>query len=79
MKHNCPICGKTVFKEYSSFEICEYCGWEDDVIQNSNPNYSGGANTLSLNDYKSRYQEIILKIRIITGVSNKLTIKYVKV
>lgn len=59
--HKCPVCGKYEFECENSFDICPYCGWEDDGIQTAEPNYSGGANHLCLNDYKKQYQEIIKK------------------
>ncbi len=57
--HMCPICGKYEFEGDGSFDICIYCGWEDDNVQTANPNYSGGANELSLNKYKKQYEEKI--------------------
>jgi hypothetical protein len=38
------------------FEICPLCGWEDDDIQNDDPDYAGGANKLSLNDYRAQWE-----------------------
>ena len=55
----CPICGKCKFRDESTFDICPYCGWEDDGVQNDNPNYAGGANELSLIEYKKQYEEKI--------------------
>lgn len=57
--HKCPICGKYEFSDNGSFDICPYCGWEDDDIQLEDPNYEGGANDFSLNKYKEQYQKII--------------------
>ena len=50
----CPVCGKFSFSMHNNHEICKYCGWE-------NENYydCGGANELSLNDSKKRYQDAI--------------------
>lgn len=59
IKHMCPICGKTEFSDENSFEICDYCGWEDDGLQEDCPNEWGGANELSKNDYAKLYQETI--------------------
>ena len=59
IKHKCPICGKTEFSSESSFEICDYCGWEDDGLQEYEPNYWGGANELSKEDYIKLYNETI--------------------
>lgn len=57
--HFCPVCGKYEFDDDNSFDICPFCGWEDDSIQLNNPNYSGGANTYSLNMYKEQYLKLI--------------------
>ncbi len=50
----CPVCQKTVFEHMYSYEICRYCGWEND-------NYfeEGGANGLSFEEYKKRYQQYL--------------------
>ena len=50
----CPVCGKTKFKQEHDYDICKYCGWEND-------NYfeAGGANVLSLADYQKRYEGYI--------------------
>ena len=53
----CPVCGNLTFnsKDYL-YEICEECFWEYDSIQVDAPNYSGGANHKSLNEYKKVYE-----------------------
>ena len=43
--------------EYSSYEICRVCGWEDDGIQGDDLNYAGGANKLSLNEYRKQFDQ----------------------
>lgn len=58
-KHLCPVCGKTIFSEKASYEICEYCGWEDDTIQEEYPDVDFGANGHSLNKYKAEYLQRI--------------------
>lgn len=53
--YKCKCCGiGDIVEEY---DICHYCGWEDDGIQNYNPDYMGGANHMSLNQYKKFWQE----------------------
>ena len=47
----CPVCGKTEFQKECDYDICKYCGWENNDFFEE-----GGANTLSLVDYKNRYQ-----------------------
>lgn len=50
----CKCCGCLTI-EYS-FDICPICGWEQDDIQELDPEYKGGANgDLSLNEAKENY------------------------
>jgi len=45
----CPCCGYLAFSGApGSYEICQVCGWEDDLVQLRDPHYRGGANTPSL-------------------------------
>jgi predicted RNA-binding Zn-ribbon protein involved in translation (DUF1610 family) len=53
----CPCCGKDTIVEKGSYEICQFCGWEDDPVQSGDPDYAGGANKLSLNQYRKNYRE----------------------
>ena len=54
--HKCPVCGKTEFPYVGSFEVCDECGWEDDPIQEEFPDEDGGANEMSLNEFKAKYE-----------------------
>lgn len=50
----CPVCGKTRFGQSCDYGICKFCGWENDG------NFDGGgANELSLADYKIRYRKFV--------------------
>ena len=40
-----------------SYEICPVCGWEDDKAQYKDPTLKGGANRLSLKEYKEQYEK----------------------
>ena len=53
----CPCCGFLTLSEpgTGSFEICEVCGWEDDDLQAKNPQFSGGANPMSLKEAKKNF------------------------
>jgi anaerobic ribonucleoside-triphosphate reductase len=51
----CACCGFLTLPEDSLFEICPICGWQDDPVQNDDPDYSGGANSQSLNAYKIQW------------------------
>ena len=54
----CPVCGKYTFQSGpGSYEICPICGWENDKAQYKNPTLEGGANKLSLKEYKERYEK----------------------
>lgn len=49
----CPICGQYEFEE--DFDTCTVCGWQYDRVQYNDPDYWGGANDLSINDYKKAW------------------------
>ncbi|MCC8014659.1 MAG: hypothetical protein LIO87_05640 [Eubacterium sp.] len=55
-KHKCPVCGKTEFESYNSYDICDVCGWEDDGFQEEYPDEPECANEYSLNEYRKKYQ-----------------------
>jgi hypothetical protein len=42
--------------ERDGYEICEACGWEDDGVQNREPEFAGGANQMSLNEARAYWQ-----------------------
>lgn len=50
----CACCGKG---KVDSYEICDVCGWQNDIVQNKDPGYKGGANDMSLNEAKKAYAE----------------------
>lgn len=50
----CPCCGQT---DVDEFDICEVCGWENDLVQLDDPDYSGGANEMSLNEARAAFRE----------------------
>ena len=53
--HMCPVCGKFEFPTHGSFDICEVCGWEDDYVQEQDPEF-GGANWEGLKGYRALYK-----------------------
>ena len=57
-RHPCPVCGRTMFEEYDSYDICMVCGWEDDAMQEEFPDEGGGPNA-SLIECRRRYREKI--------------------
>ena len=50
-KFNCAVCESIV--EPENFGLCDVCGWEEDIVQEENPDYRGGANPDSLNERKA--------------------------
>lgn len=52
----CDCCGSKVIGERGNFEICPICGWEDDSAQASDPDLTGGANDMSLNDARATWK-----------------------
>ena len=55
--HACPCCGAKVFEDIGEYEICDICGWEDDPLQREDHDDDLGANTLSLNQYRSEWEQ----------------------
>lgn len=53
--YKCKICGQ--YEIEFPHDICKCCGWEDDDLQNDEPDYKGGANQMSLNQYKKFWEE----------------------
>ena len=51
----CKVCGLGDI-EYDN-DFCKVCGWEADTIQEENPNYVGGANIMTFNQYKKFWIE----------------------
>ncbi|MDY2965187.1 MAG: CPCC family cysteine-rich protein [Megasphaera massiliensis] len=56
-KHTCPVCGKYQFETWNDMDICDVCDWCNDGVQESEPDYRGGANRMSLNEAKKAYKE----------------------
>ena len=52
----CPCCGEGMV--YDVYDICGVCGWEDDLVQNEDPTFPGGANKLCLLDYRAEFLEL---------------------
>lgn len=50
----CACCGKGIV---DSYEICDVCGWQNDIVQNKHPDYKGGANYMSLNEAKKAFAD----------------------
>ena len=59
-KYRCPCCGYLTLDEEppGTFDICQVCFWEDDNVQYKNPDYRGGANTVSLNEARATFKRI---------------------
>ncbi|MDR2528688.1 MAG: hypothetical protein LBD04_06695 [Synergistaceae bacterium] len=55
--HKCPVCERYVFPTGNSHEICEVCRWQDCGICESDPDYRGGPNDMSLNQAREAYRK----------------------
>ncbi len=69
-RKRCLCCGYKTIDAELQFEICPVCFWQDDDIQNKNPDYSGGANAPSLNQARDNFKKF--------GAVEKRLIKYVR-
>lgn len=58
-KYACPCCGYKTFdhEPNGSYSICPVCFWEDDPIQLEDPDYEGGANSVSLRQAQQNFLE----------------------
>lgn len=52
----CPVCGKHNFRVNGTNEICPVCEWINESLQNNYPDSHDGENTLSLNEYRQKWQ-----------------------
>lgn len=53
----CPCCGYKTLEDSSTYNICEICFWEDDIVQFNDPNYEGGANRVSLKQAQKNFMK----------------------
>lgn len=53
----CPCCGQYYRNFTEDFGVCEVCGWEEDCVQENDPDYEGGANVMSLNQARKAWLE----------------------
>lgn len=55
----CPCCGNYTFNAASRgmFDICPVCYWEDDLEQEKDPTFNGGANKVSLIEARENYRK----------------------
>ena len=56
-KHKCPVCGQYEFESEGYFDYCDVCGWQDDMIQEMNPDEKYCANQMSLNEAREAYKK----------------------
>ncbi|MCL2198331.1 MAG: hydrolase [Defluviitaleaceae bacterium] len=54
--HACPCCGERTLPDVGEFDICKTCKWEDDPLQREDHDDDMGANMLSLNQYREKWQ-----------------------
>lgn len=57
MKYVCKCCGCAALDSANEYDICPVCFWEKDRTQESEPEYKGGANAVSLNEARKNYAE----------------------
>jgi hypothetical protein len=57
-RNPCPCCGFLTLDEKppGSYAICPICWWEDDEVQARDPDYSCGANKVSLRQAQANFR-----------------------
>ena len=57
-RFGCHCCGFLTLSEAptGTYEICKVCFWEDDGVQSRDPDFEGGANTVSLNQARENFR-----------------------
>lgn len=72
MDFACPCCGYKTLTEAppGTYDICEICFWEDDGVQYRDPDYYGGANTVSLREAQTNFNKL--------GACDERCIKFVR-
>lgn len=60
MPHKCPICERHLFRDEWSYDICPYCGWEDDGSEDDDTG-KVGCNGMTFSDYKKKYLSLVAK------------------
>jgi hypothetical protein len=60
-EYACPACRYLTLQEPppGTYEICAICRWEDDPVQFDDPEYRGGANGPSLNEWRSHFEALV--------------------
>ncbi|MBR4718788.1 MAG: hydrolase [Lachnospiraceae bacterium] len=56
-KFRCPCCGYYTLPNAGAYEICPVCFWEDDPVQEDDPDLAGGANDLSLTECRNNFEK----------------------
>lgn len=60
-KFRCLCCGFLTLDEKpgeGTFETCPVCYWDDDPVQDRDPDFEGGANRPSLNQARENFRRI---------------------
>ena len=52
-RYDCVVCGNPI--KLDDCNVCEICEWEQDSVQEDDPDYRGGANKESLNEAKAAW------------------------
>jgi anaerobic ribonucleoside-triphosphate reductase len=78
-KFVCPCCGyKTLEHQKGHYDLCPICAWEQDDVQESDPDYSGGANYSSLRQAQKNFKQFGASDRIHLGIVRKPTKKDIR-
>ena len=57
--HICPVCGKYEFSDEFSYDICPYCGWEDDGFEAEHHKNHKSSVGYTFAEYKKIYENLV--------------------
>lgn len=63
----CPVCGDFEFGREDADDICEICGWQNDITQVFNPDEDCGMNPMSLNQARKAWRDKLAVMEISEG------------
>lgn len=60
---HCPVCGEKALQHTGGFEICPFCGWEDDgTVGEDEVSVFGANGEYSIRQYREEYKKQLFRV-----------------